>query len=245
MRIASYPRSGSTWLGYLLSECCNVPYVNKIEDLDTKRSVLGSAQTDEDGTGSIKYVVRSHTNDISEAPPAGDGRTVYLLRDGRDTLVSYYFYRNYFVPERLPWHRRSLFHARRLLRGRFDRQFAETVEVNAPKWREHVVNWQTVVPQDHVVKYEDLIASPVERLSQLLETLDVSIPHEKLVAAVEKHSFTVKSGRDPGEEDVRSFKRKAVSGDWKNHFDERHKEIFKRLAGDLLVELGYENDLSW
>jgi hypothetical protein len=245
MRIVSYPRSGSTWLGYLLSECCDVPYVNKIEERGVKQSVLEPANSGKPEESAIKYVVRSHTEHVGEAPPEGDGRTIYLLRDGRDILVSYYFYRNFFVPERLPRLRRSLFHARRRLRGGFGKQFAGTVEEYVPKWKEHVVNWRGVVPEGHVVKYEDLIESPVDRLNQLLEALDISIPREKLVEAAEKHSFTTKSGREPGEEDVRSFKRKAISSDWKNHFDEGHKEIFKRHAGDLLVELGYERDLSW
>lgn len=245
MRIVSYPRSGSTWLGYLLSECCGVPYVNKIEDLETKRSVLEPQKLEEGRIDSIKYIVRSHTRDVAGAPSDGDGRTIYLLRDGRDVLVSYYFYRNFFVPERLPWHMRSLFHARRRLRGGFNRQFAATIEDNAPLWKEHLINWQGVVSDDCVIKYEDLIKSPIERLRQLLKFLNVPVPHEKLVEAVEKHSFNAKNGRDPGEEDVRSFKRKAVSGDWRNHFDERHKEIFKSHAGDVLIELGYEDDLSW
>ncbi len=245
MRIVSYPRSGSTWLGYLLSECYGVPYVNKIEDTNAKRSIVESGKSKAPRTDSIRYVLRSHTDDVDEAPPDGDGRTIYLLRDGRDILVSYYVYRNFFVPERLPRHKKSLFHARRRLRGGFSGQFAATIEENASKWKKHVLNWRDVVPANRVVRYEKLIERPVERLSQLIEALDVSVPPEELTRAIEKHSFTTKSGRSPGEENVRSFKRKAISGDWKNHFDERHKEIFERHAGDLLVSLGYEDDLSW
>ena len=31
----------------------------------------------------------------------------------------------------------------------------------------------------------------------------------------------------------------------KNYFNEEHKEIFKNLAGDLLIKLNYENTLDW
>lgn len=34
-------------------------------------------------------------------------------------------------------------------------------------------------------------------------------------------------------------------GSWKRHFSEAHKTAFKALAGDLLIYLGYEQDLSW
>ncbi|HZK51927.1 MAG TPA: sulfotransferase domain-containing protein [Actinomycetota bacterium] len=39
--------------------------------------------------------------------------------------------------------------------------------------------------------------------------------------------------------------RKGVIGDWRNHFTEQHKSIFKELAGPQLIELGYERDLDW
>ena len=39
--------------------------------------------------------------------------------------------------------------------------------------------------------------------------------------------------------------RKGVIGDWRNHFTAEHKAAFKRQAGELLLELGYEDDLSW
>lgn len=38
---------------------------------------------------------------------------------------------------------------------------------------------------------------------------------------------------------------KGAIGTWRNHFNERHKDAFKRCAGAALVELGYENDDNW
>lgn len=39
--------------------------------------------------------------------------------------------------------------------------------------------------------------------------------------------------------------RKGQSGNWRQEFDEEVKERFKAVAGDLLIELGYEKDLNW
>jgi len=39
--------------------------------------------------------------------------------------------------------------------------------------------------------------------------------------------------------------RKGVAGEWKTHFNEEHKKVFKRVAGQLLINLGYEKDLNW
>ena len=39
--------------------------------------------------------------------------------------------------------------------------------------------------------------------------------------------------------------RSGKTGEWKKHFEEEHKKIFKDVAGDLLVKLEYERDNDW
>lgn len=39
--------------------------------------------------------------------------------------------------------------------------------------------------------------------------------------------------------------RRGVAGDWQNHFSPRVKRVFKDMAGDALVALGYADDLDW
>jgi hypothetical protein len=39
--------------------------------------------------------------------------------------------------------------------------------------------------------------------------------------------------------------RKGAIGDWENHFSEEHRTAFKEIAGDALIELGYERDRNW
>jgi hypothetical protein len=39
--------------------------------------------------------------------------------------------------------------------------------------------------------------------------------------------------------------RKGQIGGWREIFKEEHKARFKELAGDLLIELGYEQDSAW
>ena len=39
--------------------------------------------------------------------------------------------------------------------------------------------------------------------------------------------------------------RSGKTGEWKNYFTEEHKKIFKAVAGDLLVGLGYEKNKDW
>lgn len=38
---------------------------------------------------------------------------------------------------------------------------------------------------------------------------------------------------------------KGQIGSWKKYFTQEHKDLFKEHAGQLLINLGYENDLNW
>jgi hypothetical protein len=58
--------------------------------------------------------------------------------------------------------------------------------------------------------------------SSILEYLETSINPKK--------SPTFRSGK---------------TGEWKKHFTDEHKAIFKEIAGDLLVKLGYESSYDW
>ncbi|WP_088103462.1 sulfotransferase domain-containing protein [Halalkalibacter urbisdiaboli] len=39
--------------------------------------------------------------------------------------------------------------------------------------------------------------------------------------------------------------RKGKIGSWKNEFSKQHKEAFKAIAGDFLIQLGYEENHNW
>lgn len=39
--------------------------------------------------------------------------------------------------------------------------------------------------------------------------------------------------------------REGKIGSWKQHFTEEHKRQFKAVAGQLLIDLGYEKDMNW
>jgi hypothetical protein len=96
------------------------------------------------------------------------------------------------------------------------------------------------------VKYEDLLERPEEESERLLGFLSADTREEVIRECVRAASFeNWTDGRERGQEDPFSFFRKGVAGDWKTVFTERDKEIFKEVAGDLLIELGYEKDDDW
>jgi hypothetical protein len=97
-----------------------------------------------------------------------------------------------------------------------------------------------------VVRYEDMLADPVAELTRMTTLFQLDSSPETVGSIVEAHNFQRSSqGRDQGQDDSKSFFRKGISGDWKNHFTPAITELYKQKIGDLLIDLGYEKDYSW
>ena len=90
------------------------------------------------------------------------------------------------------------------------------------------------------IRFEDLINNRDVTLNAMLEEVEktgykIPTPREKslsvLVDAIQpKKSHTFRSGKTDG---------------WREHFTDEHKKLFKDVAGDLLVRLGYEKNNDW
>jgi hypothetical protein len=87
--------------------------------------------------------------------------------------------------------------------------------------------------------FEDFIHDRAGTLNRLLDhflaRVPLTTPRETILAALEaainpKKSPTFRSGK---------------TGEWKKHFKDEHKTLFKEIAGDLLIQLGYEKDRNW
>lgn len=95
------------------------------------------------------------------------------------------------------------------------------------------------------VRYEDLLADPYI-LRDIFAFLGVACGEAVVTACVEAHTFEKQTkGRKPGEADPTHTTRKGIVGDWKNYFSEANRALFKDLAGDVLIDLGYEADNDW
>jgi hypothetical protein len=95
------------------------------------------------------------------------------------------------------------------------------------------------------VRYEDLLENPEVELGQLLEFLGADASEQTVRQCVDAASFERLSGGRRRGQEAASFYRKGIAGDWRNVFTEQNKRDFKEVAGNLLIELGYEEDESW
>lgn len=105
MLILGYPKSGNTWLCYLLAYNLNIPYDNLAEPGvhprdEWQRKLVKGNLSHKSYIKEVKGVWNTHQiSKLSEY--LNREFTIYLLRDGRDVMVSYYFFLNRVVLEEL------------------------------------------------------------------------------------------------------------------------------------------------
>ncbi len=153
----------------------------------------------------------------------------YLVRDGRDVI-------------------NSLIHATCADVGRkgsiykikevnkvYDR--LDIVRSYIERWNNHVRDFLKFERLFILLKYENLVNFDSDfvfilKLFGLNDRKNIEYFKEVL-------SFDKMKKETPG------HLRKGKNGDWKNYFSEVHKEIFKEIAGETLIKLGYEKDMNW
>lgn len=188
-----------------------------------------------------------------------DARIVYIVRDGRDVMVSDRF-RNFVEekflrrgddelidsfrrdPERFTGGGRSIF-TEAWLRDR---------NQGVPSWSVNLTESRAegrCLYEDRYfeVRYEDVLANPVRELTRLWLFLGVkSIPAslemdlQKEIAVNPDEIWQAERNSS-----IAPYLPKGRPGNWKSFFTQRDREIFKEIAGNLLIEWGYEKNFNW
>jgi hypothetical protein len=192
--------------------------------------------------GDIAYGYISASEPFLSALAAPGRATVFVYRDPRDMIVSHVFYATQ-MHEGHWMHRyytQSLQSMEERINAAIQGVDEEGSELTPVRQRyETYLGWLEI-PQVLSMRFEDLILERENALGQLLDYLrergfTPKIPRSKAVAALEEAIAPRKSG---------TF-RKGQPGNWREHFTEANKVLFKERAGDLLVRLGYEQSNEW
>lgn len=96
-----------------------------------------------------------------------------------------------------------------------------------------------------VFRYEELLADEQETFRRIFAHCGFNISDERRKQIVEANSFERQTGRRRGLEDIMAHHRKGIHGDWRNHFTPRIKSEFKDRLGQVLIETGYESNFDW
>ena len=173
---------------------------------------------------------------------AAAGRVNYFIyRDPRDMLISQVFFATDMHEEHgMHAYYNSLPDFNMRLNVAITGTNTDGLKMVSVKQRyEGVFQW---LEQKNVIciRYEDLINNRDVTLNSMLDEVEktgykIPTPREKAIAVLAeaiqpKKSHTFRSGK---------------TGGWKTYFTDEHKKLFKEIAGDLVVQLGYEINNDW
>ncbi len=237
--VASYPRSGNTWMRFLL---CEVLTESKADFRSVTftipairlRSLYGTIPSILPGGGRLLRTHEQYNRVYKKA--------VYFVRDPRDIVVS-----NYEFERGLPHFPAKSF-------DNFLISFTRGKINSFGGWSDHVRGWldSRLANSDDflLVRYEDLRSDTERIVTKIVEFLDVSVDSEKIRRAIANNSLHRMRQK---EDDSRGWSpesgaaieagrqvRVGSVGGWRDRLSHAQVDLIEHYAGDLMRLLGYK-----
>jgi len=277
--LASYPKSGNTWLRVFLRSLLDRPF----DDPDLDRLGFGGASTRslfddvtclessdmtlEEIRGLRPAVFADVASATTESPVffkvhdayepevhgdpgrarAGGARAIYIVRNPLDVAVSYMRFHGESSPERVL----EYMAAPDARLASAPRAGASQLEQPLGTWSAHVEGWMDARDCDvHVVRYEDMVASPLATFRAIVRFAGIDATDEAVVRALEQSAFDrlqrIEASAGFAERAGRCerFFRKGKVGGWRDALSEDHARRIIEDHGAVMRRLGYSTTLD-
>jgi hypothetical protein len=235
--VVSYPKSGNTWIRFLIGNIYHrsetITFSNieeKVPDIyhHSDRSLLKLPRP---------RILKSHESYDARYP-----RVIYVVRDPRDVVVSYYHYliKMRAIDESYPM-------------GRFVEQFIAGEWDWCGSWRGNVESWlQGSSANDDflLLRYEDMLSSTFEAVERIALFLGKELSEQDIQLAIDASSFDRMRSleqEDAGEwKAIRSgrrdkpFMRSGKAEGWRSTLAPEHADRIRTEWGDLMQRLKYD-----
>lgn len=231
--VGSYPRSGSTWLRFMLLEILAGQasgFANTNEMLpDVGRHEAGARVLPNGGR-----LIKTHEPFRPEYK-----RAIYLVRDPRDVALSEFAYQQ----------------ALGFAASDFDRYVVRFMRQGVNpfgSWLEHAASWMKAAESGRAeilsVKFEQLKQRPHEELGRIVDFLGMPEVKVRISRAIENNSLArmkEKEKQNPQRASAKGrFIRSGSAGGWRSNFTERQAQLVQQYGGSLLARLGYSEARS-
>jgi hypothetical protein len=224
----AYPKSGTTYIRFVLFE------------------MLSGMPAGFRTTNNLMAGVGQHKNALKLLPGGGRllashehyrkdyRRMIYVVRDGRDVLLSEYAFL-----KALDFYKDDL--------DSFIRYFLFTKVSAYGPWHKHVAGYldSPTAGTDNfmLVRFEDLRKDPVPWFARMADFLGVNVPLERIRTAVANNSIEAmreKENREPVKASIRGrFVRDGKVRGWLSKLTPAQVRLIEEHAGDALVRLVY------
>ena len=224
--LASYPRSGNTYFRVLLNHFYGLKSYSIYKEKrlakqfkfhDLTELALDHESLAEMARNSELYFIKTHELPQNNSP------AIYLVRDGRDALVSYAWYILNFESGRTNFNDVLL-----------------NLIVNSDffgGWSSHVLKWGQRKAPTAIVRFEDLTrtSDPSDIIKQALNEINCQTYEKRttigpLPVFEELHQFSPQ------------FFRKGQIGSWKTEMSSEYHDLFWLIHGEAMRQMGYSSE---
>lgn len=239
--LASIPKCGS----HLIKKCLSMIHHDHFRY--PSRTFFNAAARDFQRKGSI-FSHAPFNPELGQLITDNEYKGIFMIRDPRDQAVSFIHFAQ---KSNKIWSTiRSMSFDNALTNwildaklikgtGRFNDPMMDTLGSIADFY-DHYLPWIDH-PNFYTVRFENLVGAQgggsdelqKQEILNIAAHLDIKLDDQTMQKTLD-HLF----GKS------RTF-RKGQIGNWKEVFTEEQKQIFKDVAGDLLIHLGYEQDYNW
>lgn len=242
--VHSVPKSGTHLLGNIIS---NLPCAPKIDEEHCWINIDNYRELDQ-RRNEILFTHLPRLSEIEKTINESGVKHIFISRDPRDLVVSLYYYILNVD------HDNGLYPYLKALKNKSEqinaiitgvklsaedqKKYNSTESLNFSKEFSPIYSWRNA-ENLLIIQYEELMNEKTKDkiLYQILEYYEPYLKHKKDEMILEKLRNSVT-------EKLWIF-RKGTTGQWKSEFNLENKTIFKSVAGELLIELGYEKDMDW
>jgi hypothetical protein len=233
--VASYPRSGNTWLRFLLTRILT----GKSAGFDNVNNVIAEIGIHKHALPLLPgegRLIKTH-----ELYRPTYKRAIYLIRDVRDVLLSQYSRENELG---LVWWGSFNDYIQAFLEG--------TINGFGP-WHEHVPQWlDSPLAQRGAllpVMFADLRRDTQATLEKIVDFLGYAVQPEVIAEAIADNTVEKMRGREERSKKLHQsageagrFVRKGAVMGWREQFTEPQLELIEQYAGDTMARMGFP---SW
>jgi hypothetical protein len=227
--IVSYPRSGSTWLRTILAGIMDPIRGFEPEVFNWILPGVSGRRVSRIWKLRDPRIIHSHTTFRRGLP-----RVVYVVRDGRDVVISFYHYTVTRAGLRVPFSEWFNLYCKRWY---------------GPRWHDNVESWLTDGRKQLgknllVVKFEELKASPMAHVQEITDFLGLpanlgAVSDALEMASLEQAREREKREAGPIANPDASFYRGGRSGQWQDYMDEPIYRKFMQISGRAFHLAGY------
>ena len=232
--LCTYPKSGTTWLGFMIAQILKPDPKEQI-DLKSMGQYVPDVNLLYTQRGSLEQYSQMSDPRFFLCHAACDlnlPKVVYVIRDPRDVMVSYWHYQKF-------------------LKKDYQQSLADFIcdDSHWPcEWDEHVASWllPTTHPNLLMVRYEELHEDGGNVLRAVLDFAGVRYTNRAISAAVEASRFDRMRAAEErfgvhgkaGDQRER-FVRKGRIGSWRVEMNADEQRLLQQKYGDVMRQLGY------